>query len=498
MPFDCDVIVVGGGAGGATFAYACAREGKSVLLAERGCAPSPNGQGHDEQATLIEKRPYDDRPVEVNGTARRLYMGGVLGGGTALYGAALLRPARGDFHPGNHYGARLPREIWDWPIAYDDLEPHYAEAERLYGVAGCGNEDYGPLQKPAAYPRDPLPLLPINQRLIAANRARGLKPFRLPLAIDPARCLRCEVCAGYPCPTGARSSAAQLLERAAHEGLALRVLTNVEAERVVWNGNGQAAGVRLVDRATGQATVYRARRYALAAGAINSSVLLLRSGAGGQLLGRHYMVHLSPIVAGVFPRRTGAEATFAKQVGFADHYFGTSDFTHKMGLVQSLPVPGPLLTAKMAPLRLPAPVVRFLRQHMLPLCGIVEDLPDPANRVELRPDGGPRLQHRFSAYDHERGRRLTRLMVRILKRAGAVVCLSRRFASDEHVAHQCGTLRFGTDPGHAVLGPDCRMFRHSNVFVVDGSFLPTSLGVGPALTIMANALRVASIVRREI
>jgi choline dehydrogenase-like flavoprotein len=135
---------------------------------------------------------------------------------------------------------------------------------------------------------------------------------------------------------------------------------------------------------------------------------------------------------------------------------------------------------------------------MLPLAGIVEDLPDPANRVSLGPDGQPRLQHRFSPYDHERGRQLGRLMVRILRRAGALYSLVKAFPSDEHMAHQCGTLRFGADPTHAALGPDCRLFGHPNVFVVDGSFMPTSLGVGPALTIAANALRVAAIVTREL
>jgi choline dehydrogenase-like flavoprotein len=89
-------------------------------------------------------------------------------------------------------------------------------------------------------------------------------------------------------------------------------------------------------------------------------------------------------------------------------------------------------------------------------------------------------------------------MARILKRAGAMLCLIKRFPSDEHVAHQCGTLRFGTDPAHAVLDADCRLFGHPDVLVVDGSFLPTSLGVGPALTIMANALRVAAVVMREV
>src|SRR5262249_15231908 len=113
-------------------------------------------------------------------------------------------------------------------------------------------------------------------------------------------------------------------------------------------------------------------------------------------------------------------------------------------------------------------------------------------------DGQPRLRHQFADYDHERGRQLGRLMAEILKKAGALFCLSRPFPSSEHVAHQCGTLRFGTDPAHAVLDRDCRLFGHENAFAVDGSFFPTSLGVGPALTIIANALRVANVVTREL
>jgi choline dehydrogenase-like flavoprotein len=257
-------------------------------------------------------------------------------------------------------------------------------------------------------------------------------------------------------------------------------------------------GVCLRDRATGGQTVLRARQYVLAAGALASPLLLLRSGVEHPLLGRHYMYHLSPIVAGIFLRRTGAEDTFVKQIGFADYYFGTPDRAHKLGLIQSLPVPGPLLTAKTAPRLLPRPLLQVLRRRMLPLCGIVEDLPDPANHVSWSADGRPRVHHRFGAYDLERGRLLGRLIVEILKKAGAVWCVTRSSPSDEHVAHQCGTLRFGTDPAHAVLDPDCRVFGHRNVFVADGSFLPTSLGVGPALTIIANALRVAAVVTGEV
>ena len=178
MQYDYDVIVVGGGAGGATFAYACARAGKSVLVLERGNRYTTTSPSHDEKAMLIDKRPYDDREVDVNGTAKRLYMGGILGGGTSLYGGALVRPSEQDFQPGKYYGKRIPRAIWDWPISYADLEPYYTEAERLYGVAGRGEEDFAPLQKPAVgYPGDPLPLHPLNQRLIAANRRPRLASF---------------------------------------------------------------------------------------------------------------------------------------------------------------------------------------------------------------------------------------------------------------------------------------------------------------------------------
>jgi choline dehydrogenase-like flavoprotein len=499
MSYDFDVIVIGSGAGGATFAAACARAGKHVLVLERGNKYEVAAEGRDEQAMLIDKKPYHDQPVRVNGMATRLYAGGVLGGSTALYGAALMRPSADDFHPGKHYGNRIPRAIWDWPIAYDALEPHYSEAERLYGVAGCSNDPFGPLQKPRhGYSHEPLPIKPINRKLVEANVAGGLQPFRLPLAIDFGRCLQCDACAGYICPNGARRSSAQLVESASAAGSRLQVMTNVEADRFCKNGRSGVSGVEAHERSTERPLFFRARRYALAAGAIGSPLLLLRSGIDGPWIGRNYMLHLSPIVAGIFAQCTGAERTFVKQVGFADYYFGTKEFAHKLGIVQSLPVPGPLMTAKAAGKRLPRALVQCLRKRMLPLAGIVEDLPNPANQVCLGHDGAAELHHGYAAYDVERGQRLTQLMRQILKRAGALFCLGKPFASDEHVAHQCGTLRFGTRAADAVTDSDCRMFDQPNVFIVDGSIFPTSLGVGPALTIIANALRVAGVVVKEV
>lgn len=499
MSYDCDVLVIGSGAGGATFAYACAAAGKSVLLIERGPRYPQSGTQHDEQAMLIEKRPYDDRAVSVNGVSKRLYIGGILGGGTSLYGAALMRPSREDFYPGRYYGKRLPPSLWEWPIKYEDLESYYDEAESLHRVSGSSEDDFGPLEKPlGGFPGRTQPLKPINRLLMSANRAAGLRPFRLPLAIDFQHCLDCNACPGHVCPTGARRSSAQLLDSSLSERARLQILTSTEVEMLSKDTRGKVNGVLVCDRSSGRLAVYRARRYVLAAGALGSPLLLLRSGIEGSLIGRNYMFHLSPIVAGILLRRTEGERAFIKQVGFADYYFGTPGFRHKLGIIQSLPVPEPRMLVKAAGKGLPPRLISLLRGHMLPLVGIVEDLPNPANRITIDREGQPRIHHAFSPYDVERGRYLSRLMKRILQRVGAVACLARPFPSDEHVAHQCGTLRFGAGAAEAVADPDCRMFDQPNVFVVDGSIFPTSLGVGPALTIMANALRVARIVSREL
>jgi choline dehydrogenase-like flavoprotein len=332
---------------------------------------------------------------------------------------------------------------------------------------------------------------------MAANRDHGLHPFRLPLAIDSSKCLRCGVCAGYVCPTGARSSAVHLLDSALSRGHSLEVQTRVEVERLVKDRGKGSTSVAVFDRATGRRYYYRARRYALGAGAFGSSLLLLRSGLENPLIGRNYMLHLCAIVAGVYPQTTSADSSFIKQVGFPDFYFGTKKFPHKMGLVQSLAVPGPLMTAKVSPF-LPAAVRGFFRKRILPLAGLIEDLPNPANRVTLGLDNSGKITHRYGKYDLVRRKHLTPQIARILKRSGAVYCLSWRKSSHEHVAHQCGTLRFGNDPAHAVLDADCRLYANPDIFAVDGSFLPTSLGVGPGLTIMANSLRVASRVVAEL
>ncbi len=520
MDADYDIIVIGSGAGGGTLAFVCAAAGKRVLLVERGAADvtspySPqNGapRPHNESETLIQKRPYDDREIELNGSAARLYMGGMIGGGTSVYGGALLKPHPEDFSPGKYYRSRIPAEIHHWPISFETLRPYLSAAEQLYLVRDVADTHIGAdtvlpntathaidlANGSVAVQKDGLPLVQINKTLTASALQMGLNPYRLPLAIDPSKCLRCDHCAGFVCPTGARRSSSQLVAQSISRGDSLTLRTQCEAHLFEREAGNRLKGIWLKDRTTGTLSFVRAKRYVLAGGAIGSAALLLKSGIEHPMTGRNFMMHFSPVVIGLFWRSTGASETFVKQIGISDFYYGTKNLPEKMGIVQSLPAPGPLMMAKSGMKRVPLWVLRFLRARMLPLVGIVEDLPSPENRVLVDPAGSIRLHHQFTDYDRERGAELSRQMSTLLSGAGAIHCVTGLAPSAEHVAHQCGTIRFGSSRKHAVADPDCRLFSQPDVFVADGSFMPTSLGVGPSLTIIANAIRVAGIVASEV
>lgn len=500
MSVDFDAVVVGSGAGGGTAAAELARGGLRVLLVERGARFADAVAGQDERRMLIERAACDDRIIELNGRPARPIVGGGLGGSTSLFGAALLRPGPSDFEPGRFYGGRIPRAVWEWPIGYDELAPYFDRVEDLFAVSGEHGEatpHLGRRLRPYAQP--PPPLEPISQRLCAALRAEGLAPFRLPLAIDWQRCLRCPTCPGYACPNGARASSASHAVLPALRDAGLTLWERCEAEHFALEG-ARVRGLWLRDRVTGRRHLLRASAYLLGAGAIATPAILLASGVAdrsGQL-GRNHMCHLGAAAAAVFARPTGAASRYAKQIGISDFYLGMRDFPHKLGYAQVVPVPGPLTLREYAPLPIPPSLAGALHARALLLVGSVEDLPRPGNRVTLGSGGRIRLERSFAAYDVLRARHMASALRRLVRRAGAPVAVARVAAhAHEHLAHQVGTTRFGRDPATSVLDAQCRLHAHPEIYVVDGSFFPTSLGVGPALTIAANALRVAGHILKE-
>ena len=270
--------------------------------------------------------------------------------------------------------------------------------------------------------------------------------------------------------------------------------TGVEAERLVSSPNGRVSRLVTIHRDSGRRREVTATGFEIAAGAVGTPVLLERSGLGtesGQL-GQNYMFHAGAVAAGLFGEEPGFAERFGKQLGFTDLYLGEPGFPHKLGYAQMLPVPGPATLASESPVPLPGWLARVVYRHTVLLAGLVEDLPSAENRVRAGRNGEIEIRHRFTDYDRQRSAHYLGRLKAVLQRAGAALVPGALNARDDlHVAHQVGTCRFGRDPRHSVLDPDCRVHECENVWVADGSFMPTSLGVAPALTIAANALRVA-------
>ncbi len=488
-----DAVVVGTGAGGGTAGFRLASRGKRVLFVERGPLFDHRAVFQDERAMQIEKRAADNRIIDFGAMRDRAFIGGIAGGSTALYGACLLRPGQSDFSPGQYYGRYIDRSLWDWPVPYDTLAPFYAEAENLYAMAGLSGQAVPFLQRrSSAYPGVPLPLHPTNRMLQNHFRKLGLHPFVLPMGIDPRCCTRCPTCPGYICPHQARASSLDRCVAPAMADYHADLCTETEVVAVHTRGR-RVTGLELCGR-NGSFRV-AADLLILAAGAIGTPVFLMQHGltGGNANIGCNYMFHLGVIFVALRVRPTGAGESFLKQLGLTDYYIHRSGVPHKLGYIQQMPIPGVLTMAGQLPFPLPGRLLQMALARNITFAGAIEDLPQASNRVMVR-GGGIAIRHRYHPYDIYRARLMRNSFGAVMRRIPASVSFSMIAGHEKlHTAHQVGTCRFGNDPRSSALDRDCRLHHMDNLYVADGSFMPTSLGVAPALTIIANALRVASL-----
>ncbi len=144
-----------------------------------------------------------------------------------------------------------------------------------------------------------------------------------------------------------------------------------------------------------------------------------------------------------------------------------------------------MLTAKQK--FLPGFMADWMAQRSVDWWIMSEDLPDPENRVILE---GGKIRLHYTENNMAGHKRLARRAVELMKKIGFKLNLVKNMGGLS-VSHQCGTVRFGTDPVKAALNEFCRAFDHENLFVMDASFFPSSAAVNPALTIAAQAIRVA-------
>ncbi len=540
-----DVIIIGSGAGGGTLARHLAPSGKRILLLERGGWLPREPRNWSAGDVFVDNR-YISKDTWYDGAGKPFQpqVHYYVGGATKLYGAALYRMRAEDFHQLAHHDGISPA----WPISYQDMEPYYLQAERLYEVHGARAED--PSEPPASgsYPHPPVSHEPRIAALSDAFEAIGLHPFHAPCGVmlnemnmPYSPCVRCSTCDGFPCLVHAKSDAEVLGVRPALEHSNVTLLCGAEAVALHTNPAGTAVTEVVVERehdedyydeewdedggggngngasgsgvnGEGGAEGGKVRRETFSAdivvvscGAANTAKLLLRSASdthpnglanGSDQVGRNYMFHNSQAVLAI--SKEPNPTVFQKTLGLNDFYFGSEGWDYPMGNIQMVGKSSPEMYRGEKPLMTklaPSFSLEDIATHAVDFWLSTEDLPRAENRVTLDDRANIRLAYRAS--NNTARDRLFEQLRSLLGHLGMHEHhLIPRWAYLDNkipvagVAHQAGTCRFGSDPASSALDSDCKAHELDNLYVVDTSFFPSISAVNPALTAMANALRV--------
>lgn len=553
---DADVVIIGSGPSGATVAETLTSLGRTVIVLERGrnhllsLEPPYGPLGHfsNDEVKSVYRHLLGGDPIIEPRTFRRseadgdhLLVGHVntlpttVGGGGVHADAKLPRFREIDFRLRSERGPVEGADVVDWPLAYEDLEPYYAEGERLVGVAG---EETNPF---AAWRSGPFPMPPGPDMygavitMAAAERA-GLHPYRPPTGINsvpydgrPA-CTNCGFCSFYGCPIDAKGDPVALLRRALQSGRCEVRPESYVTDITLGPDGRRATGVRYLDASLEPQEV-RAETVVLAAGAFETPRLLLRQGIGNSSdqVGRNLMYHFQTLTAGGFPHPMHGDRGRSVTAVHDDHIEGDEASAAaareaglpwmRGGLVEhasaATPIQESLIYGPGAH-HLASMQDSSLRRRLWVFCMQGEDLAQPTNRIDLDPKvrdawGFPAGRATYSPHRHElvASAHFGAVLEGVLRDAGAewsVTSTSPPVGADEDLSplgvapasyHIMGTARMGADPATSVVDPAGRLWDVPNVVVVDSSVFPTSAGYNPTMTIVALAARAARLLVDE-
>jgi choline dehydrogenase-like flavoprotein len=508
MPSAYDVIIIGSGGGGGTLAWHLAPSGKRILLIERGGWLPREPANWDAGEVFVNNR-YVSKETwyDRNGKPFQPGLHYFVGGATKMYGAALYRLRREDFGEVRHHDGISPA----WPISYEVMEPYYTKAEQQYQVHGARGEDHTEPPASAPYPFPAVTHEPRIQQLHDDLARAGYHPFHSPCGImlneanmPFSACVRCEDCDGFPCLVHAKSDAEVLAVRPALQYPNLTLVTDTQVVKLNTNTAGTAV-TEVVARHRGEPVTYTGGIVVVSCGAANSAKLLLLSANdkhpnglanGSDQVGRNYMFHNSAAVLAI--SREPNPTKYQKTLGLNDFYFGMDGFPYPMGNIQMVgKSQGPMykgekpIEAGLAPMW----TLDSLARHAVDFWLSTEDLPRSDNHVTIDRAGTITLSYTLN--NQVPKQRLYEKLKSMLDHLGMDphhLIPRNLYMKNEigigGVAHQAGTCRFGTDPKTSVLDTNCKAHQLDNLYVVDTSFFPSIGAVNPALTAMANALRV--------
>ena len=489
-----DVIVIGSGAGGGTLAGALSRAGKNVLVLERGGAMALEDQNVADVDLFRKDRyhPKNERWFGPDGDPFAPQTTYARGGNTKIWGAVLERMREKDFTEVPLQEGVSPA----WPFDYNELAPYYEQAEQLYRVHGKAGVDPSEPSRARPYASEPKPVEPFLEPLRAALKRQGCQPYDIPISWSEDK----------DDPSGD----AQLFGLEAGDDDRLSLRENARVLRLHVNPSGrEVKGVEA--EVDGDTWLFRGDVVVLAAGAVNTPVILLRSANshhpkgisnGSDQVGRNLMnLQLTSILQLATERNSGR---YGRSLGINDTTGETRTSASRLAIFRRWWGPSGCLFAESPPVLslvsklIPDFGLERLASRSVAWWAMTEVMPDPHNKIWLHND-----QIRIN-YIHNNREAHDRLVYRWIDTLKAVendpvtkVVLkapthARGEAPLSVVGFGCGSCRMGNDPATSVLNSDGRCHELENLFVADASAFPSCPSVGPGLTVIALALRLAA------